>query len=190
MKFFYSISMVFVLFLAGCDNSMSKTDYYESDDYLISEIQDAANKIQIDYDELPADAKNTIETLYSTNTSLNKMYALELGYQVALSDIDSGETVFKEIYFDLDGRKLESEKDNYDCINLVFPVTFIMPDSSIIIVSSDTEDGWSELKSWYNGSDSKDWPEIEYPADVIFENGDVATVNSSEEMSSLKMSCN
>tara|TARA_Y100000768_G_scaffold197452_1_gene148374 strand:+ start:371 stop:880 length:510 start_codon:yes stop_codon:yes gene_type:complete len=169
---------------------MSKTDYYESDDYLISQIQDAANKFAIDYDELPIASINVIETLYPSHTSLNKMHAPELGYQVALSDIDTEETIFKEIYFDLEGRKLESEKEVYDCINLIFPVTFIMPDSSSIIVNSDTEEGWDELKSWYDNSDSKDWPEIQYPVDVIFENGDVFTVNSNDEMKTIKLSCN
>ena len=118
------------------------------------------------------------------------MYAPELGYQVALSDIDSAETVFKEIYFDLDGRKLDNDKETYDCINLVFPVTFIMPDSSFIIVFSDSEQGWAELKSWYDNSDSKDWPEIQYPVDVVFDNGDIFTVNTNDEMKTLKMSCN
>ena len=190
MRLFYSILITFFLVLTGCDNTMSKTDYYESDDYLIFQIQDAVNKIAIDYDELPTASINVIETLYSSHVSLNKMHAPELGYQVALSDIDAEETIFKEIYFDLDGRKLESEKETYDCINLIFPVTFIMPDSSLIIVDSDTEEGWNELKSWYDNSDSKDWPEIQYPVDVVFDNGDIFTVNTNDEMKSLKMSCN
>ena len=190
MRFIYTILITFFLILTGCDNTISKADYYESDDFLISEIQAALNKIQIDYEQLPEPSINAIETLYPSHVTLNKMYAPELGYQVALSDIDSAETVFKEIYFDLDGRKLDNDKETYDCINLVFPVTFIMPDSSFIIVFSDSEEGWAELKSWYDNSDSKDWPEIQYPVDVVFDNGDIFTVNTNDEMKTLKMSCN
>ena len=190
MRFIYPILITFFLILTGCDKTISKADYYESDDFLISEIQASLNKIQIDYEQLPEPSINAIETLYPSHVTLNKMYAPELGYQVALSDIDSAETVFKEIYFDLDGRKLDNDKETYDCINLVFPVTFIMPDSSFVIVFSDSEEGWAELKSWYDNSDSKDWPEIQYPVDVVFDNGDIFTVNTNDEMKTLKMSCN
>ena len=53
MRFIYPILITFFLILTGCDKTISKADYYESDDFLISEIQASLNKIQIDYEQLP-----------------------------------------------------------------------------------------------------------------------------------------
>ena len=46
------------------------------------------------------------------------------------------------------------DRHGYDrkepCFELVYPVSFTMPDGSSMVVSSDDEDGWSEVKDWYN----------------------------------------
>ena len=56
MRFTYIVGLLSVLVLTGCDSMMSKSDYYDSDEYLISQIKDAANKVQIEYNQLPEDA--------------------------------------------------------------------------------------------------------------------------------------
>ena len=194
MKYLNIISLlsVSILVFTGCDNTISKSDYYDSDDYLIYQIQNATNKIEIEYNDLPTDAVATIEISYSTDTFLSEIYASGLGYELTLADIDIDEALFKKIYFNLDGKKLESEKDEdkADCFQLVYPVTFIMPDGSSIIVQSDNEEDWEELKSWYDDNpNSEDWPDLQYPVDVILEDGTTTTINSDEEMDSIKLSC-
>ena len=59
MRFVYRTtlaSLLSILVLTGCDSMMSKSDYYDSDEYLISQIKDAANKVQVEYNQLPEDA--------------------------------------------------------------------------------------------------------------------------------------
>ena len=61
MRFIYPI-LIHFLILTGCDKTISKAEYYESDDFLISEIQASLNKIQIDYEQWPEPSINAIET--------------------------------------------------------------------------------------------------------------------------------
>ena len=190
MKYLTIIAGVLILILVGCDDIMSKSDYYDNDEYLIEQIQNATNKIEIEYSQLPSNAISIIETSYSEDVSLSRMQAPELGYEVTFSDTDIDESLFKEVYFDLDGRKLENKKNKDACFDLIFPVTFIMPDGLSIIVESDSEEDWGEFKAWYdNNPDSKDWPDLQYPADIILEDGTIATINNDGEMESFKLSC-
>ena len=87
----------------------------------------------------------------------------------------------------------ESEMDGaksscVDCFQLVYPVTFIMPDRSSIVIESDS---WEELISWYdeNPNSYEEWPSFQYPVDIILEDGTTTTINSDQEMDSIKLSC-
>ena len=52
------------------------------------------------------------------------------------------------------------------------------------------EEDWEELKSWYDDNpNSEDWPDLQYPVDIILEDGTTTTINSDEEMDSIKLSC-
>ena len=67
-----------------------------------------------------------------------------------------------------------------------------MSDGSSITVSSNDEEGWAELKDWYDQNsdiDSKEW-NLEYPVEVVLESDEsVITVNNEEEMIELKENC-
>ena len=68
-----------------------------------------------------------------------------------------------------------------------------MPDGSTISVTSDDEDGWSDLKGWYEeNEDSEDKPELQYPVDIIVETEEgtsTVTINNQEEMAAAKREC-
>ena len=85
------------------------------------------------------------------------------------------------------------ESDERECFNLVFPVTFIMPDGSNITVETDDDAGWQTVKDWYDANpESDERPTLQFPVDVTYEteNGDsTLTVNNDEEMEYLKRSC-
>ena len=81
-----------------------------------------------------------------------------------------------------------------ECFELVFPVTYIMPDgSTYVIASGDDESGWEELKAWYDSNpDSDQRPELQYPVDIIsWENEESMTIsiNNEEEMITFKEEC-
>lgn len=88
-----------------------------------------------------------------------------------------------------------SRDEDFDgtCFDLVYPVTYVMPDGSTIIVEGDDEDGWSDLKDWYEENEySEDKPELQYPVDITqrSEEGVTSiTVNDNEEMESAKEDC-
>ena len=160
------------------------------DDQLIDQIHNSTNKIQIEYNDLPTDAISTIENSYSTDTFLSKLHASGLGYELTITDID--ESNFKRIYFNLEGRKLERIRDkgkkDRRCFDLVYPVTFIMPDDSDIIVSN--REDWEELKSWYDENpDSEVRPALQYPVDITLDDGTITNISSEEEMDEAKKNC-
>jgi len=186
------ISLVF--FAIGCNSLIMKDDKNIEiyDDELIMQIQNATNKAEIGYEDLPTNVISTIENSYSNKSFLSELEASELGYELTYSDIDTDETSFKKIYFNLEGRKLISKKD-YDkrddeCFEILYPVTFIMPDESYITISNDED--WEEMKDWYNtNDDSEERPNLEYPVDIIYEDGNIITINNDIEMTEVKSNC-
>ena len=88
----------------------------------------------------------------------------------------------------VDCRKWDDDKKDWDCFRLVYPITFIMVDSSAISMQ-DAED-WMELKSWYEvNPDIEERPILEYPVEINYRNGDTKTLNNDEEMASAKEDC-
>ena len=77
------------------------------------------------------------------------------------------------------------------CFELVYPVTYIMPDGSTITIEN--EEGLIALREWYTenpGTEEK--PVLQYPVDIIFETeeGDsTVTINGEEEMKRAWMGC-
>ena len=65
-----------------------------------------------------------------------------------------------------------------------------MPDGSTISVTSDDQDGWQDLKDWYeNNPDIEERPILEYPLDIYYEDGTMLTVMDDEEMVEVKDNC-
>ena len=60
----------------------------------------------------------------------------------------------------------EWEKD--ECFELVYPVTYVLPDGSTIEISSEGDEaGWESLKSWYDENpESDERPSLQYPVDL------------------------
>ena len=87
----------------------------------------------------------------------------------------------------------EYEDEGRECFGLVYPVTFIMPDGSSIVVATDDEDGWQEVKNWYDANpESEERPTLQYPVDIIYRtiDGDsTVTINNEEEMEAAKDDC-
>ena len=74
------------------------------------------------------------------------------------------------------------------CLELVFPITFIMPDGSTITGESREEVG-TAIKAWHSanpGAQGK--ATMQYPVDAKFKNRPV-TINSEREMQRLKKAC-
>ena len=87
----------------------------------------------------------------------------------------------------------EDEGGERECFELVLPVTFVMPDGSVVTVEN--EDGYMTLREWYVANpDSEEEPVLQYPVDIVYynedgEEGTIVTINNEEEMEAAKAEC-
>lgn len=90
-------------------------------------------------------------------------------------------------------KRIKEACDNYKkkCFAMIYPVTYIMPDGTEIIVSSNNEEGWADVKAWYVAHpDVAKRPTVKYPVDIKYKkDGTIVTINNNEEMKRAYESC-
>ncbi len=76
------------------------------------------------------------------------------------------------------------------CFELVFPVTFTMPDGSTEITLESKEDK-IQIKEWFeNNPDYEDEkPSLHFPVDIEYDDGTIVTINNEQEMHEAKENC-
>ena len=83
------------------------------------------------------------------------------------------------------------------CFSLVYPVSYQLPDGSLIEVSADNEDSWAEVNAWYDENpEFAERPTLQYPVVIMYEEDDegsedalTITINNEEEMISAREDC-
>ena len=174
----YATKLIFsamLLILISCQNSGTNPKEI-SDAELIQAIIDA-DKISIGIGELPSNSKTVIEYDYNEYESESANKAYGLGYEVNMSGKGHKVGSRCEVYFNLEGKKLDpygrngkndksdwardEDKGDWRCFDLLLPVTYEMPDGSTITVEN--EEDWDDLKEWYEeNSDSEEKPELQF----------------------------
>ena len=153
-----------------------------------------ANKVEISMENLPSQSRDIVEQEYYDYMDMSTWKASGLGYQIDLAGLGHRSGNRNEIYFNSEGRKLNPNdwgKDGYDrgvngkedwqCFDLVFPITFDMPDGSSIIVESDNEEEWAEIKSWYDANpESEQRPLMQFPVVIFFDEESITISNTNE----------
>ena len=188
----------FLIMMAGCQNSGTEP-VGGSDAELIQAIIDA-DKISVGMDGLPSNSKIIVEEDYIEYDGIDAKKAYGLGYEVNMDGKGHKMGHRCEVYFNLEGRKLDpndkrgdksdwdrdDDKGDWKCFELVLPVTYVMPDGSTITVSSDDDDNWAEIKAWYEANpDAEERPALQYPVDISFETREgstTLTVTNDEEL--------
>jgi len=94
---------------------------------------------------------------------------------------------------DFDKEKWDKEdwddKDGAGCFDLVYPVSYSMPDGTTI-TENDKEGLWTAIKVWYNDhSDVEAKPELQYPVNVMFYDEKTKEISNEDEMTELKKDC-
>ena len=85
---------------------------------------------------------------------------------------------------DLKGKKEKEKKE--ECLYLIYPVTWTMPDDSNI-TPEDEKEFWIEIKSWYEANPGvEEKPELQYPVDVKLKDGEILTVEDEAAMIQIK----
>lgn len=93
------------------------------------------------------------------------------------------------INFDKDGWDKDKDFDKKECIKLVYPITYTMPDGTT--VSGEEEAIETEMKTWYeNNPTSEEKPALNYPVDYInLLTDETETANNEDELIFAKKDC-
>ena len=181
-----------LMMMIGCEGGEM------SDAQLVQSIIDA-NKTAISMDDLPAQSRTVVEKDYNEYIDIDAKIASGLGYEVSMGGKWHKTGDHAEVYFNLEGRKLNSygkdkdglnkdDKNGWECFELILPVIFLMPDGSAITVED--ENGYTALKDWYEANlDSEEKPGLQYPVDIAFGDDETVIVNSDDEMRSVYRRC-
>lgn len=182
---FFSVLAFAILFLDSC------RDGERADMKLIKAIEDAADKQTISVDELPNSSQTLLTEDFSENYVETAELASELGYRVGIRrEVGSQMGEHAYVYFDIDGRELESRRgkkeerrgcNRHECFDLVFPVTFVMPDGTVI--SGDEETVKTDIRAWYEANpDVREKPSLEFPVEIIYDDETTETIEDERDM--------
>ena len=128
-----------------------------------------------------------IKAWYEANPDVEEKPNLQYPVSVMFYDEETIEIANEGEMIDLK-KDCEWGKD-WECFDLVYPVIFTMPDSSVIS-GADEEELWTAIKAWYEvhpGIEEK--PTLQYPVDILFEDGMTQTVANEDEMILAKEEC-
>ena len=198
-KYLTTCVLPLLLMIAGCDLG-EKQEYETSDAELIRMIIDA-DKVDIDISELPEESQTYLNNDREYD-ELGSRYASQLGYEVERIGKGSKSGRRGDAYFNVEGRKLNpndwgkrgrgfgvGEKEDWECFTLEFPVSFNMPDGSLVTVESDNEESWAEIKAWYESNqDSEERPTMQFPVGILLDEESLVIENQ-EEMRSTYQEC-
>ena len=188
-----------LLMIAGCDLGV-KQEYETSDAELIQMIIDS-DKVDINISELPEQSQTYLSN-DGEYDELGSRYASQLGYEVERIGKGSKSGRRGDVYFNVEGRKLNpndwgkrgrgfgvGKKEDWECFTLEFPVSFNMPDGSLVTVEADDEENWAEIKIWYEtNQDSEERPTMQFPIGILF-NEESLVIENQEEMRSAYQEC-
>ena len=135
---------------------------------------------------VPGEPMETIGPKYGYEIALRSMSPFEIG-------VEKG-----DVYFDLNGRKLERSKDkgkkkSKACFKLKYPINLGFPDGSELEVNDRKEHG-EAIKKWHSvNRDSKKRVKILYPFTVLLYDKDKNVVemqvSSDDDFKALKEKC-
>lgn len=190
----FSLLTLFV-FIYSCN-----TESVISDDELIELIINSKDKISIAESELPSISLNYLDKEYEDDYVDQSKLAPKYGYEIALRSMSPFEIGVEkgDVYFDLNGRKLERSKDkgkkrSKACFKLKYPINLGFPDGSELEVNDRKEHG-EAIKKWHSANrDSKKRVKILYPFTVLLYDKDKNVVemqvSSDDDFKALKEKC-
>jgi len=190
----FSLLTIFV-FIYSCN-----TESVISDDELIELIINSKDKISIAESELPSISLNYLDKEYEDDYVDQSKLAPKYGYEIALRSMSPFAIGVEkgDVYFDLNGRKLERSKDkgkkkSKACFKLKYPINLGFPDGSELEVNDRKEHG-EAIKKWHSANrDSKKRVKILYPFTVLLYDKDKNVVemqvSSDDDFKVLKEKC-
>ena len=181
IKIWLPVFIGIVMLFSACTKTTSPSGQLTTDDELIQAIQDANNKELVSENHLPNDVRVELTTNYSKSYIDLAKLAPELGFEIDLRRLQGANTgEMYSVYFDTDGRKLGRDNEVEERFEFIYPLTFIMPDGTEIVINNDED--WYELREWYEANpDVEEEPELQFPLQIIVD-GETIEINSYEEL--------
>ena len=205
------LPIAFLFLIAGCAKDEPQG---MSDAELVQAIIDAEGKVEVTMENLPTAARGTMEENYLNDyLHLYSMKASMLGYEVSIAGRPGNSGKRGEVYFDIDGRKLDpndygddykdwygerdgfdrdnfGEKRNWNCFDIVYPITIMLPNGSSYLIDSEEDSDLETIKSYYEENQGDDErPSIIFPVNIIDHEGETKVINSEEEMEDAYRHC-
>ena len=194
-KVLYTIIGIFfsVLVLTSCSDSDGMYGLEIDGTALIDEIE-SATRVSVASTSLPSATETALRGDFADSYIVEVELAKDLGYKVLLeTDNESRVESKSEVYFSTKGKLLKDLKEKrirkrYKCFQFVFPVDFIMPDTTSITLNS--KDEWIMIKDWYVANKGvKKRPELVFPVDITIEDGTLQTLIDKGDLRRMKDSC-
>jgi len=134
-----------------------------------------------------------IRSWYEANPNTKDKPVLEYPVDIIFRDgsvvtVTSDEDI-RGIYARCEYSDRDKDRKREKCFEMVYPVTFIMPDGSTV-TGDDREEVGLAIRSWREENpDSKERPTLQFPVEIEFENGTTVTINNVEEMDRARRAC-
>lgn len=138
----------------------------------------------------PEALEEAMKEWYASHDSAEKP-VLVYPVQIVFPDNDQPKTINNEEEFAEAKKDCKNDwGDDKDCFELVYPLTYTMPNGSTI--SGDNKENlWAAIKTWYE--DHPDFaaePTLNYPVQIAYPDNDMlTTINNEEEMKEAKEGC-
>jgi len=176
-----------ILAFSSCEkNAFGDWDKRDSEEEKCFDFVYPITYIMPDGEKITGNNKEVLNTemkaWYNTNDSKEKP-TLQLPVNIIYVD---GNTFTVKKEDDWIPAKADCEKDN--CFEIVFPITYTMPDGSTI-TGNDKESISSDFKTWYTNNDSEEKPILQLPVNLLLGNGNTFTVNNDDDWITAKADC-
>lgn len=164
------------------------------------EIQFPLTVVMPDDSEITADSREELgKAVKEWFTDNGKKHRQRMSFKYPITVVFKGKTLTLEGERGLERIKMacrgdkgggkEGDKDRVACIELVYPVTFIMPDRTTLAVEN-KEVHAEAIKKWFEEHPDfqRQRPALQYPVDVVFK-GRPMTLENEREMARLREAC-
>lgn len=129
-------------------------------------------------EELWGAVKDWYEANPDSKAKPNLIYPVDVLFKDGTSETVEDKSEMEDLKADCDTR----------CFELVYPISWTMPDGSTADMNG--EGDWDAIKAWYEDHpESEEKPDLNYPVDIVYEDGTNQTVGDENEMESIKEDC-
>ena len=133
--------------------------------------------------------KSSLKSWYDANPDSKEKPELVFPVEVIVKSKDGEEIVTISSKEEMQELRKKFRRKRPRPFEFVFPISFTMPDGSVIS-GEDHKEIKESMKEWYDANpDSKEKPELVFPVDVIVKSKDgeqIVTISSKEEMQELR----